>query len=291
MTSSKMAIGLLLSIAVLAVAGAIFLWSSRQPPPNDYNQSDEAEQTDRLGPGIKVGEASNRNDAKSSEKRRWYQTIRERPTDWLLVLFSGLLVACTVGLYRSTEKAADAARVSAAVANKSIQLTQQEMRAYVSIGPGRFWELDPHHPTAMTYHIINRGKLPATGLRHGAVLKMAPFPLPEDYAFPDIELSGNGTLHPGDNSLTGEASVAEPLTQEEIVTLLKGESPGMRIYIFGEARYETLGETHFTQFCYSMQGWLNVVEAAEGGRWDEINDLIPRTTLLWHHDPTYNNAD
>jgi hypothetical protein len=49
-----------------------------------------------------IDEGKNQSDSESKEHKHWYDTIIERPTDWLLVLFNLILAFFTARLYYAT---------------------------------------------------------------------------------------------------------------------------------------------------------------------------------------------
>jgi hypothetical protein len=55
----------------------------------------------------------------AAQKHEWYYSFAERPTDWLLALFSGLLVIATAALFISSERAVNVAGRSAEAASTS----------------------------------------------------------------------------------------------------------------------------------------------------------------------------
>jgi len=277
--------------------------TERQIEPNTQSQSAQDTMAGaKKDPAPKVKRGTN-----EGRERKSAQESENGWTGWawvknpitlfnaLIVLFTCALAVSTGFLWWETKKAANAAQEGAAATRKAVELAERnaerQLRAYVSVNPGRFWELDPHHRTALSYHIMNSGETPAYNLRHGAVLTLAPFPLPPNYPFPEIKFSGGTFLPRNFPNLTGEASVEKAFTQEEIVTILKGESPGTRAYLFGEVRYDSFERERYVRFCFSMAGWFDAAPLAEQGSWTDLNKAVAGVTLFWHHNPTYNNAD
>jgi hypothetical protein len=107
-------------IAYIFAMGFVFS-SSEQAPPNDNKQPTKTENGNTPQGTTITDHRTNHNSEKRDDKRQWYDTFRKRPTDWLLVLFNGLLVVATIALFISGEKSANAAKTAAEAAKLSAQ--------------------------------------------------------------------------------------------------------------------------------------------------------------------------
>jgi len=202
--------------AVLQAAVSVHAQDSRQSPPegNAEHRAKNDQGADplqaapsarpvwrqfQLLPPLSEPETENRqpDDTKAGgEQKAWYDRfILDHITDWLLVLFNGLLVAFTYKLHKSTkglwdaarvqgedmkasiaagEKAADAALNAANVAERSLVISQ---RAWLKVGRPvisaslRFREYGAS--TAIKLRLTNIGNAPAlkiaTWIRLGAI--------------------------------------------------------------------------------------------------------------------------
>jgi hypothetical protein len=72
--------------------GMLVFYSSEHPEPYNKEQPPETKATD----GLAADKALKAVSMKSNQENKWYYGFVERPTDWLLVLFTGLLVFATV---------------------------------------------------------------------------------------------------------------------------------------------------------------------------------------------------
>jgi len=112
---------------------------------------------------------------KRNQESHWYDTFFDHPTDWLLVLFNGILAAFTVRLfYAATEQSRDMKNslaisdAAAKAAQKSAQTAEDAFtkleRPYIFIfGAGKF-EPDPDGfevKAFVRYRVANHGKTPA----------------------------------------------------------------------------------------------------------------------------------
>jgi hypothetical protein len=88
---------------------------------NSDNQQEPAvsEQSHSENGATRTNQGAERDTKERKNKREWYHTFIDRPTEWLLVLFNGLLVVATIALFISGENSVDAARRSADAAKRS----------------------------------------------------------------------------------------------------------------------------------------------------------------------------
>jgi hypothetical protein len=116
------------AVLFVSLVGMLALYSLQQPKPHDQEQPAAAEGTNRQDGNARIGKVTTQDgNQEASNKRQWYYSFVDRPTDWLLVLFNGLLVLATVALFVSGERSVDAARKSAEAAQKAAEAAQKSV--------------------------------------------------------------------------------------------------------------------------------------------------------------------
>jgi hypothetical protein len=166
----------------------------------------------------------------------WYDTFLNHPTEWLLVLFNGILAAFTIRLFYATSglaaetaglrSAADKqsadmqASIKAAVDSAKAAITsnqiavanaEQQLRAYVTVQevhmqihrhPDRVGtynnNLIPGNPHTYRFYVIlkNGGATPAVNARINVSCEKFNGHIPSDFAFPSSKLYGNALIGP-----------------------------------------------------------------------------------------------
>jgi hypothetical protein len=126
LTASRQAAWVAAFCFVVAFVGLSAMKSSQQAP-HDESQPTKTENRDAPLGNSKINEASGQTDKKRKNEDKWYDTFRDHPTDWLLVLFNGLLVLATIALFISGEKSADAAKEAAGAAKKSADVAERTL--------------------------------------------------------------------------------------------------------------------------------------------------------------------
>lgn len=287
MAGDRLAALLFLLIAVLAVGGMI-AYSFQQSPSNDSARPSEG----GMGGAKDPPQVQHNNREKKGD---WYSAFREHPTDWLLVLFNGLLVVSTVALFLSAEKSAEAAKEAAKATRKSVELAERsadlQLRAYLTVLPGTFFEFDPQKRLVFRYHVENSGETPAYNVRHRASIALVANPLPDDHTFPEIPTTEGKTFLPKGIRFNGTAIADRKFSKEELITILRGSVTGTRFFVFGEVTYETLGKSHYTKFAYSFPGSHNFIPLAEQDNWNAIKERFASTGPMFDLAPRYNEAD
>jgi hypothetical protein len=145
--------GPLFALLGLFAAGATGL-VIQNPKPHYQSQPAKTESWDSKSPKLIAEAASDQGDKKGEKKEAWYKPFFEKPTDTLLVIFSGLLALYTWQLYRATKGLVDAAaeqskdmKSSVEVARRSAEAAERtsrnQLRAFVFIktiqyGAGHF---------------------------------------------------------------------------------------------------------------------------------------------------------
>jgi hypothetical protein len=149
-----------------------------------------------------------------NQEHRWYDYFLDHLTDWLLAIFSGLLVLFTYRLWKATvglwevsqrqsrdmkasiavaQEAAEAAKKSAKVADESLTSTQ---RAFVFLKDIKFKEIRGRGYSPISNYIqttwqlfpiwTNSGDTPTRNLIISVNCQVFDVPLPEDFNFPYI---------------------------------------------------------------------------------------------------------
>lgn len=163
------------------------------------------------------------------------------------------------------------------MARDTREIGRRQNRAYVSV-KGDCCSADAPLRPVVQVVIQNHGASPANNVSMIAALGVFPFPLPMGFAFPTIPpgVAQSFALFPNEKTDGPVRLIHPPLTQEQAASVI--DATGARLYAWGAVQYETLGETKFTEFCFSLSGGAEVenVLRAVGGR--------PRFELSSTHD-------
>jgi hypothetical protein len=208
------------------------------------------------------------NTRKEKEKANWYNTFRERPTDWLLVLFNGLLVASTIALFISAEKSADAAKASAEATQSAVQhaerTAERQLRAYICV-LSVLKIPDPHETGTFGAQITikNCGQTPAYEYSVSIRLTLTDNPLKEPLlpvAFTGIKT----TLGPAADGLS-IVELPRQLTKEELTAIDAGTKA---VFVNGEVRFkDAFGAMRFVKFV-----WVCADQGYRIGRFQELEN-------------------
>jgi hypothetical protein len=272
-------IGLVLAICISAEMQEAKIYNQSQPAKANPQNSQSS------------NPATSPSNPKQSEKRKqeghWYNTFLNHPTDWLLVLFNGILAAFTIRLFYATsglaaetaglrnaadkqstdmqasiKAAVDSAK--AAISSNQIAVTnaEQQLRAYVTASdvhvlqhrrPGTMSGYGTEIPGRIhTYEfsivLKNGGQTPAINVRTNINLKRFEGEAPNEFDFPSSNLFGYGLIGP----------------QIEWHTPYQGASAGLvedigpAMLLWGWIEYDDIftasGSTtrHRTEFCYRV---------------------------------------
>lgn len=183
-------------------------------------------------------------------------------------------------------RATSAAEDAVAVTRES---AERQLRAYISAHIRNLKIIGKGKQASVTVDMKNHGQTPAKNLRYHAMTAVMPYPLPENFIFPELPgiSDSRDTIHPGVTH-NGYAWPRRNFTEEEIDYIIKGESP--RLYAFGIIYYEDIfGQTRTTEFCISITGQnfgaiRELDEAAEAG----AKSL--KTEVRFHAADRYNDA-
>jgi hypothetical protein len=167
-----LAIAAICSAVVLfaSLVGMLALYSSQHSEPYDQEQPSESESPQSQDRNPAANPTANNSNKESHQE--WYYGFVDRPTDWLLVLFNGLLVLATIALFISGERAVGVARISASAAKESAIAAKQsattadevgraQTRAYVSIKSAKLVFIGPEANPFTTIVVSNGGRSPA----------------------------------------------------------------------------------------------------------------------------------
>ena len=195
-----------------------------------------------------------------------------RLTDWLIVIFTGILTFVTIWqgylarlALRETKRSADAAYKSVMIAR---DYAERELRAYLSVEAGHFTMQVPANNVRVevTPIIYNGGQTPASDVQFYCVAKMLPFHLP-----PEIDLTIPET-GPEESVFTvaaqqrhqGVVFADRIYTDNEVrdMQLLNQRA----FYVYGTVTYrDVFGNDWHTNFCYFIRDmfddtmqWLSI---------------------------------
>jgi hypothetical protein len=128
---------------------------------------------------------------------------------------------------------------------------RQQLRAYVSGLPNWISSFDETHWPVANFSIQNLGQTPAHNLVHRSEIAALPYPLPDGFRLPPI----TGTAAPAtvlfpNVPLKGFKNKSEAFSAEELAGI---RSRSMRVYIFGEIRYQDVfRKRRRSTFCTSV---------------------------------------
>jgi hypothetical protein len=177
-----------------AIVGMLLVYSSEQPQPYNPKEPSAAEGSNRKSGNISATQnGREKNNQKRQQKREWYYDFAERPTEWLLVLFNGLLVLATVTLFISGERSVTAARKSANAAQQSADVGKTALvatqRAFVFVDS--FDANVINNELWIMPQWKNSGTTPANPVTNYVNWKTLNGPLPGDFSYPDLDTNGH----------------------------------------------------------------------------------------------------
>jgi hypothetical protein len=200
------------------------------------------------------------------QEQKWYEVLK--PTDWLLAVFTGLLVIYTRRLYRTTFKLWRSAEETAEV----------QLRAYVGIRPMFIHKINAGDPITVDFQIRNHGLTPAKDVTTYSVVDIYPIGLKRPFE-PGADLTVNelgydsrSVLWPRQKNL-GEAKTMRPITDSDISELQSGH---LAIYLIVLISYRDVsGEDRWTR-CAGFADWARLAGSfAIGG-----SGKVPVTLVL-----------
>jgi len=201
----------------------------------------------------------------------WYDFFLNHITDWLLVLFNGILAVFTARLFYATNKQATEMQASikaavdsseAAIASNQIAVTnaEEQLRAYVTAAgvnvemhrvrgtmsaygteiPGRI------HTYEFAVELMNGGQTPAINIRTNLNIRIFQTGIPADFEFPSSDRFGYGLIGPHIKWQTPIQQMTASLVEDTSTT----------IGLWGWVEYDDIfqGSTirRRTEFCYRV---------------------------------------
>jgi hypothetical protein len=177
-------VALIAAFVLFASMVGMIVYSSEEAARDDQKQPTVAEHSNSENGSAPANENANQHATESKKKREWYYIFTDHTTDWLLVLFNGLLVAATIALFVSGERNVDVARKSAIAAQKAANVAEGTLvatnRPWIQVksigiasplGFGREYGNDVGGGVNLTLVVRNVGKSPA--IRIGADIQLA----------------------------------------------------------------------------------------------------------------------
>jgi hypothetical protein len=194
-----------------------------------------------------AGPSANSNSPTQTQNSSTIVTAEHSPdklTDWLLVIFNGLLFGSTLMLWVANKRSADIAKAALTEIERAFISVQFDMGQMVNRARGRTeqWVVVPKWK--------NAGSTPAKNMFTHSSSNSFPGKLPDDFTFPDIMPQGQSEhersfVAPQDEIITDGIT----FTSEELLAVKDGK---IRIYIWGWAEYDDVFEgspPHRTEFC------------------------------------------
>jgi len=160
-----------LALFACLVGGFGFVvWSASQKPPPHYRSSPtKTEQKENQPPKTVINSGTQKDRDKREQDTEGYGPFLDKPTDWLLVIFNGLLAAFTWRLWISTNRLFRVTNIAAEAAKKSADASLLALRPWVSCEVSIISDLtyrsngDPC--IAIRFILKNNGHSPAMGVR------------------------------------------------------------------------------------------------------------------------------
>jgi hypothetical protein len=221
------------------------------------------------------------------QEGHWYEIFLNHPTEWLLVIFNGVLVLYMRRLYEATSglfsetaglrtaadkqssdmqasirAAVESAKASVVSNRIAVSTSQEELRAYVtaldvdmvqhrSIGPmGSYGNQLPGKVNLYEFCVIlkNGGQTPAINVRTNINLQRFDGDVPPDFDFPSSELFGYGLIGPRVEWRTRYYDASAALIEEI----------GPAVLLWGWIEYDDIfvtmgGIKNRTEFCFRVE--------------------------------------
>jgi hypothetical protein len=194
-------IAIVAAIALFAaLIGMLALYSSDQSEPYDQEQPATAESANSQNSGAASNKTTSDRGNKREQKKAWYYSFAERPTDWLLVLFNGLLVLATVALFVSGERSVEVARDTAKAAQQSAkaasdanETTRAQISAYLVIAkePQSTIQVSTEGAVTLVLYLVNTGESTAHEAYVAVQVGLQPNGIPQPLFSPGITTGPN----------------------------------------------------------------------------------------------------
>jgi hypothetical protein len=247
------------------VIGMAMTGSSQHSPPSNDKQPTKTENGNTPESRTIAEKSADHDGEKREDKKRWYDTFRERPTDWLLVLFNGLLVCATIALFISGEKVADSAKTSAVAAKDSADIAKQALiagqRAFISVSyrPSAHKNImdGKIYAYGFTPVWLNAGNTPTRNMENHINIRAFEKEIAGDWDFPNL---WNAKVAPEKrvpvplgaspkNTVDGQSVAVDIKTIQDVIDGKKF------LYFWGSATYNDVfpdTERHVTRFAVQI---------------------------------------
>ena len=270
-------IGLVLTVCISAEMQEAKIYNQSQPAKTDHQNGQ---------PSNSATSPSNpQKTEKGNQESYWYDIFLNHLTDWLLVLFNGILATFTARLFYATDKQATEMQASikaavdfpkAAFVSNQIAVTnaKQQLRAYVTAldvhmtlhrVPGTMSGYGTEIPGRVhTYEFAvvlkNGGQTPAINVRTNINIRLFQTGIPANYDFPSSDKFGHGLIGPQTEWHTPWQRMSASLVEDISQTLA----------LWGWIEYDDIFRNcrstsrHRTEFCFRVD-----------------RSLLPVTGQLW----------
>jgi len=199
----------------------------------------------------------------------------------------------------AAKQSADAAKLQAETARDTLKTMQdtaeRQLRAYLIVAPSLLIRISPNEKLQFVFTQINSGDTPGFNATHSGVMLLTDHPLPENSPFPELppERPSRTGLAPK-LPFNGSIVATRQFTQDELITILEGQTVGKRLYFFGHIDYtDAFGKEHWNRFCYSFPGRHDWILLAQQGRWADIAAIQaqPGFQMLFEAANQHNTTD
>lgn len=253
----------------------------------DQTQTSKAAQQSSQSSNPATASSSPKQREKRAQESNWYGTFLNHPTDWLLVLFNGILAAFTIRLFYATSGLAaetaglrsaadkqsadmqasikasvDSAKAAIASNQIAIYTTEQQLRAYVTASgvnmethrvPGTMSGYGAEIPGRIhTYEFAvvlkNGGQTPAINVRTNLNVRIFQTGIPNDFDFSSSDRFGHGLIGPQIEWQTPWQQMSSSLIDDISTTI------GLWGWVEYDDIFTASGSTsrHRTEFCYRI---------------------------------------
>jgi len=223
-----------------------------------YNHGEPSKTENRNSPSgeSKAAIRADHYDEKGSQEKSWYKDIFDKPTDWLLAIFTGFLVLYTRKLYQTTDGLVKSTNKLWESGERQLQhlteTAERQLRAYVFPIEARLTRFSAGEVPECKIVAFNSGQTPAYRLTHVARFVLADFPLKE--VLPDCRASeATSTTNLAPQAPLDKLGAAHWLLSETAeVRLRKGEAA---IYLYGRIDFfDAFGRPRWVKYRYMTGG-------------------------------------
>jgi hypothetical protein len=249
------------AFVVLLMVFAFAEWkASSVPHQNNRGDQKQSENWNSDASKTAVQVAANPKDAEREYKNDWYEVFK--PTDWLLVFFTGLLAIYTRQLYKAT---GDLRRSTDKLWEAGERQSERELRAFVfakAVGITPNTITKAYTGTQGTYEVPvswvvtviweNAGSTPTRRLFTHVNTDFFDEEMPENFTFPDL---GDQTRVPtliGPHAAVLSGGFEYKVSDPNVAAVSAGKK---HLYVWGWAEYDDIFQgtpRHRTEFCYEL---------------------------------------